>query len=179
MKVGYHWRSPDFANTTDLSATVHTGQASSDIQLFTKSYMNMLDIISSVRGEDNISKVIRLHYFYGTEQMISFLKSVGVVGLLCADDDRISYNLSVEENAALLKNDLLCKEGMKYYRTHLRIEKIRFKSFIIKLLSLIGKKTIIIFTHEWALNKRNWLKLELLIIWYYINRYEFAFLEET
>lgn len=58
----------------------------------------------------------------------------------------------------------------------MRIENVWFPTY--KLLTLKDRDTLVVFTHEWALNEINKEKFTQSISWLCSNGYKFKFLDE-
>ena len=81
--------------------------------------------------------------------------------LLSADDDRISYSLSPIANLKLISQGSLVIGDMRYLRTDVRVER---DNFFMAILTHCFDDELVVFTHEWALGRINWLKEILIII---------------
>lgn len=127
-----------------------------DYSIFKKSF----DVVNEkfVGG----AKSLRLQYYYATSEEVSFLVNKGITTLLSADDDRISYSLPHSYNESLIGNESLLYKGMHYEHTDFRVENplSPFK----QLYSNRNDDTIVLFTHEWALQNR-WNRYKL---WFYL-----------
>lgn len=84
---------------------------------------------------------------------MDFLKENGVEVLLSADDDRISYSLPKLVNDRLIREEHTLYNGIVYERTDIRIEHTIFP--IVDLIENRNDETIVLFTHEWALEEKN------------------------
>lgn len=182
LKFGFHWTGPRFE---------------SDIRLkdFANSYRSVNESIMRWGDTSCLSPVIRLHYFYGADSLVEFINRSGRVnGLLCADDERNSYDLSSSENEILRQNRFYEKGGMKYFKTDLRYENCGF--IYPTLARLQNRDTLVVFTHEWAwrpqslrqwgsgllrgqlaMNWWNRYKLRASVKWFHEHGYKFGFLE--
>ena len=181
LKFGFHAVSPEF----DRQMSFRDFQAS---------FENVYRAICHFADTASLSPVLRLHYFWGNDSVVSLLRDYGIKGLLCADDERDSYNLSKEENKVLQQKFYLEKD-LKYFKTDLRYEKMRYMDEALERIR--NRDTLVLFTHEWAylpLTLRqeiacmvrtyslppNWFaesKLEKSIKWLKNHGYEFSFLE--
>lgn len=117
---------------------------------FIEAFIKTKKSIIQFAGIDSLSKVIRIHGFYGNDEILDRIKSAGIEGLLCADDDRISYNLNEELNNKLIASGFLSHNGMNYYRTDVRIENMKNED-LDKYAEL---EKVIAFTHEWLFFRR-------------------------
>ena len=119
------------------------------------------------------NQVLRLHYYFATQDEVMYLKGKGVGTLLSADDERISYSLPRKIDSILQKEERISYHGMNYERTDIRIEKTVFP--IADLIENRNDDKIIIFTHEWALAKtENIVKLYLTL--YFLHFYNAVFI---
>lgn len=135
LKFGFHGKKP-------------TGNKNRDAGEFSRSFCHVLDRIGEFADTSCISSVLRLDYYYATDHMIEVMKRTHrVSGLLCADDERVSYNLTPEENNRLQQQFFL-EKGLKYFKTNLRYEDVWSIDYSLALLQ--NRDTLILFTHEWA-----------------------------
>jgi hypothetical protein len=109
LKFGYHGLR---AKPADLSDT----ETSAVIRTF-------FEKLERVVGKCSITHTARLHFFSGTYLEIQTLKSLGVTTLFCADDDRVSYDLTTDEVAILGQKGIVIRNGITYFRTDFRIER--------------------------------------------------------
>ena len=105
-------------------------------------------------GTESLTDTIRLHYFAGNQETVKILAQKGIKCLLCADDDRMSYNLN-EDKSRQLKEQRIYYDtlyDMKYVPTDIRVENIRnIDDEIEKARKL--ESNVVIFTHEIQLAK--------------------------
>ena len=141
LKFGYHGISPEYPIFNE----------SISLEQFIISYNSVRNAVYSFAGEDSYSNVIRLSYFSGTNNMISYLQDQGISTLLCADDGRISYNLNENESKLLSLNGVYYKNNMTYLKTDMRYENC--KGIIIRLTSQSIETPLVIFTHEWTFDE--------------------------
>lgn len=133
------------------------------------------DNICRFADKDSLSHTIRLHFFGGSSKAVEELEQQGVKALLAADDDRISYCLTEEENTLLRTSEsgFLQKGNMKFYRTDIRYEKT--EDILAALEARKNQERIVLFTHE-----QNWIsqrkKLEMSLAW--MKEHEAEFLTE-
>ena len=137
LKFGYHGK--------DYQTKFHQEYPLKD---FGKSYENVERAIAAFAGEISLCHTIRLHFFMCTEEAKVFLREKGIVGLLAADDARVSYDLSKEESACLDKERLF-EKGLSYYKTDMRLEHV--EDMQASLRSMQGLERVVIFTHEYEL----------------------------
>lgn len=181
LKFGFHWTGSAFDPNIRLKE-------------FAESYHAVNEAITTWGGSC-LCPVIRLHYFYGADSLVGIINESGRVnGLLCADDERNSYDLSSSENEILRQNRFYEKGGMRYFKTDLRYENSCF--IYPTLVRLQNRDTLVAFTHEWAwrpqslrewcgnllrgrLNMNWWnrYKLRASVKWFHEHGYKFGFLE--
>ena len=99
-----------------------------------------------------IDRVVRLHFFDGSGEAIRGMSEAkfGPVGFLCADDERLSYTLTKQEQQLVKTNDYINKDGFVFFSTDIRCEKCIDGDFY-KYLENTKKqeKITVVFTHEW------------------------------
>lgn len=103
--------------------------------------------------------IVRLQFFFATEPEIECLKRGGVRMLLSADDERNSYSLPMDVDDELKRVEELMYNGVVYESTDERIEKNSFWGVVTSLFKNAKDEKLVIFTHEWALDKKNRLKM--------------------
>lgn len=96
---------------------------------------------------------LRLHYYNAPREAIPFLREHGVRTLLSAHDDRISYSLPRAANDSLLAAQRLLRDSLEYERTDFRSELSLFPIFDV--WSRLRDDKLVVFTHEWALDRWN------------------------
>lgn len=163
LRFGYHSIEP----TTSFNAGVNLDE-------FITSFNKVNAMIRCFAGENAVSSILRLNYFQGSPEIIRYLKDNGVTGLLCADDDRISYDLTKEQYSELKGNEFIEKDGMFYYNTDFRFDGKKFTTY--EMLKLRNQEVLVVFMHEWALGGRGLDKLKMGIAWLYKNGYRFSLL---
>lgn len=97
LKIGLHSRSS--GEKYDDSSDYQTGKSD---------WNQFVDTVSYITGTTkSIDRFPRLHYFSGSKECLRGMKdaNTGAVGFLAADDDRMSYYLSAEENSDIQIND--------------------------------------------------------------------------
>lgn len=180
LKFGFHAIEPKFDRNMKFKD-------------FKASFQHVCQAICRFADSISLSPVLRLHYFFGNDSVVTFINKLGVNSLLCADDERDNYDLSGEENR-LLQHKFYLERGLKYFKTDLRYEKMGYTNDELELLC--QRDTLVLFTHEWAylpLTLRqslgylvrtrtvppNWFagyKLKKSIIWLRKHGYVFSFL---
>lgn len=152
LKIGFHASSPEI--TKDSIAVLEN---------FMSDYNRVTNSICSFACKENIATTLRLHYFFASLEEVKFLKMEGgVKSLLSSDDIRISYSLDTASNEKLICEEFLNMNGIYYRKTDIRVENSLFPN--VSLIQNSRENDIVIFTHEWALNKLCKIKLEY-ILW--------------
>lgn len=141
LRIGFHYISPNFSK--DIPA----------INVM-ESYRRFNNALSIIADPSVIAKSLRLHYFFGTDSLITFINNWGGVNtLLTADDPRISYDLTPPQDSILKTNGIFRKNGITYIPTTLRIENFATPHAIARHLS--KKDTVVVFTHEWIIEQQS------------------------
>ncbi|MBQ8174983.1 MAG: hypothetical protein IJ009_06240 [Clostridia bacterium] len=113
------------------------------------------DVYAMTGSYDCIDRIPRLHNFAGSAEALRGMSEAapGALGFLAADDTRISYDLTAEENAVLLESDYLFYNNRVYLPTDVRFENYREQSIYEILAQKWGAtptdKCFILFTHEY------------------------------
>lgn len=160
LRFGYHSIEP----TTLFDHSV-------DIAEFERSYIKTNKIITESLGK-NVT-TLRLHRFKADAAKVAYLYKSGVRGLLCADDDRGSYDLTDDKVHDLRSNEFVEFNGITYFKTDLRFDKKLFIFF--DMWKLRNRDFLVLFAHEWAFKK----DLNLIrggVKWLNNNGYKFSFL---
>ena len=139
LKIGYHAKNPTI---TKDSIAIY--------QVFTESFSKVDSVLTAKSLRDGKSSTIRLHFFFATQKEIEYLTKHGIKTLLSADDERVSYSLSEEDNSILMQDETLTKNGLKYLSTDLRVER---DNAILGLWKNLNDEELVLFTHEWAYSK--------------------------
>ena len=172
-------------NSNWLKFTWHTHAATTDYSVVSaenmaNSLMNTKKAVINFAGEKSWSNVVRLNYFKGTDNIIKKMKDLGIIGVLTADDDRISCGLQEDENNYLKTKGILFKNNMTYLKTYMRYEKIGTDYTIDeKLLELKNVYYFATFTHENYLSRttiKNYIKQS--FEWIVKNGYKFTTYED-
>ena len=146
LKIGFHGVKPNAHTPRNISYSE-----------FTKSFSRFNKELCRFASVKNKASILRLDFFYATTGEVDFLVHNGVKVLLSADDDRRSYYLPFNKNRQLIDDNSINFNNLKYLRTNIRIEKIDIP--YINILRNRRRDTLVIFTHEWKLNKINRYKL--------------------
>ena len=152
-----------------ITIEYHGEENGSNFMRFKNGFENIERVSQLLLEERNVfQRIIRLHKFAGNEQIIDFLNQEGIEVLLSADDTRISYELSKEDNALLLQQGEIIKEKMCFWKTDIRIEKKSWFSDLKKAVEK-NKEHIVIFSHERLLMKWRyfyiWIRLLFILIY--------------
>lgn len=156
-----------------------------------RQYRNVVFNLREIVGSKSLDLFPRIHSFKGSEEFQIYLAhndDFSLKGLLAADDDRISYSLSSEENGRLKDRQLLGKNNLLFIRTTQRFDCLR--PYMIKKMFCHSGGVIELFTHEWLFLNTSSCKtrIKAIIIKYlmkltcefYIKKgYRFAFFENV
>ena len=116
-------------------------------------YARILGELSRITGgAAAIDRVVRTHFYEGSEGAVSAFKEhseYGVTGLLSAEDNRHSYDLSAEQCDELKRYGRMRDQArdLTFYRTDMRLEHVPDVESQLKLFQA-AEKDLIIFTHE-------------------------------
>lgn len=90
----------------------------------------------------------RFHEYKASADEICQYRNLGGCNLFCChDNNRVSYNLTAEEQHEVnTKNDTL-KDSLHYIKTHIRIETL----IIPQLIVMRKSELLVMFGHEWGL----------------------------
>lgn len=142
---------------------------------FAEGFQEVNREILAFAGEKSLAHVLRLHYWYATDEMVNVLKEQGIEGLLCNDSKDVCYNLSETENNNLIwTRDGKIKKDIYYYVTDIRLEKT--DDIVTALQNKYYDRVVVLFTHAWCF-KDNQEKLEGAVRWLTNSGYKFTFLE--
>ena len=122
---------------------------------FEKAYDKYDTEVKRFAGQNSIAKILRLHYWFYPEEYIKVLRQNGISTLL------------VKEGQAVGSSEI------QTWETNVRIENDTFKSILYKIFHHSKEKPLVIFTHEWALNRRNKIKLLIVVIMTRLLGYKF------
>lgn len=166
LKIGFH----SITETSPEEEGVTTKEFAEGIE---KVNQEILDFA----GEASLAHVLRLHYWYATDEMVQILKKEGVEGLLCGNDSDSCYNLAKEQAENLLRSRDGIRPGeLSYYVTDIRLEKT---DDILKALDAHKcDRLVVVFTHVWCF-KENEEKLEETATLLKKYGYKYTFLEEN
>lgn len=164
LKIGFH------------SMTENPPEDGTDAEEYEEELKEVNWEISNFAGEASLAHVLRLHYWYATDEMVQVLKKEGVEGLFCGNDGDSCYNLTKEQAENLLKSRDGIRPGeLSYYVTDIRLEKT---DDIFKALDAHKRdRLVVVFTHAWCFQD-NADKLETALGWLAKMGYEYTFLEK-
>lgn len=151
-------------------------------------YYETIYELERIVGSEQIDNVIRIHGFEGTKDGIANLTNIQtqpLIGLLTADDNRVSYYLDENRNSFIYCHDELFDKdlGLRFVSTDLRVEYIFNVEEKIKELKTnkwnnqLGD--LVIFSHEWAVNETCKNKIEKLCEYANKKGYNNSFFEDT
>lgn len=168
-----------FAFHTKNEKTVYNNESENPVGDYLKTTEELIRIV----GSKSIDYVIRLQSFQGTKNTIMSLNNLpnGPCGFYSADDYRNSYYLNDLDNKYLYWHDyLIDQNGICFISTDIRVEFV--KSIRKKLAEFESNiwcnqlDYLIVFTHEWLLNKRRIRKkIEKICMWGIEKHYKFDF----
>jgi hypothetical protein len=146
---------------------------------FQKEYEKTIQAITAFAGENSLCKTVRLHGYRGSTEVLKiFSDEYGIKGVFCADDDRISYDLTPSENESVNNNFIYRKNNLNYYKTNLRYEHLSSAPDVIKRLEgLKDKERLVLFTHD-SVFMDNLSKLTASLEWLNRNNYKFDFFDK-
>lgn len=106
--------------------------------------------LKRICGEECITNKIRLHYFSASDVAVRYLVKQGIKSLLCADDNRGSYDLSpTEEKIMRIEGRYFSeKRNCEYIPTDVRVENISDIEGVVEKISCLPGNQVEIFTHE-------------------------------
>lgn len=127
-------------------------------------------------GGDSVSHVLRLHYWYASDDMVAYMKEKGITGLLCMDAEKASYNLTPEQTEKLYKSrdGKLSVDDMTYYVTDIRLENTY--DVAVTLEEKKKDKVLVVFTHAWCFEE-NYEKLREIVTMLSETGYQFSTLD--
>ena len=106
-------------------------------------------------GEEAIARILRLHYWFYPKAYQGVLKNHGVHTILTKEGQRIE------------------SMGLNQWITNIRIEHDTMKQIIYKISHCNTNQPLVVFTHEWALNRKNKVKFALTIAFLRLKGYQF------
>lgn len=118
-----------------------------------EAFGDAITTIKKVLPIESISKIVRLHYWFYPSEYVNTLKENGVTTILTRNDDD---NVSVG--------------SLNEWKTQIQIEKTEN---ILKKVFLNEKIPLVVFTHEWALNRKNKIKLIFVLLILKVLGYQF------
>ena len=123
-------------------------------------YNMCVNALKRICGKECLTNKIRLHYFAASEMTVHYLVKQGIKGLLCADDDRGSYDLLPAQEQIMRAEGRYYSEKTKceYIPTRVRIEHISDIKQAAKGISCLPEKEIEVFTHEIYLKEESFRK---------------------
>lgn len=122
-----------------------------NISLSITQYKQVMTNLVEIVGDVSIDKCPRIHTFRSSQNFISWMFSKSdfpIIGLLAADDCRLSYSLNGRQCKQLNATGELEFHGVKYWRTTQRFDSLTLRK-ILRLFTNLGGQQIL-FTHEWV-----------------------------
>lgn len=111
--------------------------------------------IKRFAGGESIARILRLHYWFYPKAYQGVLKNHGVHTILTKE------------------GQLIESMGLNQWITNIRIEQDTIKQTIYKISHYKQNQPLVVFTHEWALNRKNKVKFALTIALLRLNGYQF------
>lgn len=142
MRFGFHSYSDKSNYCTDYE------------KLLYEDYSKTINELRRIVGIESIDHTIRIHRFAAGRKAIKHLRG-NIYGLLTADDQRLSYELSEEICNNIDTYGLFIDEnGIRYIKTDIRLERLNDNgvSTLKRLLKLSTRNHFEIFTHEWCMD---------------------------
>lgn len=184
LKLAFH-AEDDMANYGDgLNGRSTFGQVMGDCEeKAAESYRKFTEAVLRAAGTPEIiDRVTRLGFFSGTERNVKALKQCeyGIIGLLSADDTRLSYYLETEENRQVWEQGQYydSRNRLLFLRSELRLEKVQDAGRQLEAMQEIpGIRILEIFTHEYEYPSIRHILADYLD-WAVQRGYRFAFAQE-
>lgn len=152
LRWGWHWHSPEFsldeANDPERARELAA------------SHTRFCDAVTRFASATAIAPALRLHYFSGSQDLLTLINQRGgYSALLCADDPRrMSYDLTDSERGELYIKGTLTARDRRYVPTDRRVESHPWKALLRPgtLLRPLTPSSAVtaLFTHEWAIYPR-------------------------
>lgn len=182
LKFSFHAEDENTNYGSSENATL--GTATGDcVEEIKASYNKFTSAILNATGTQNsIDRVARLGFFGGAENNVKALMEcdLGITGLLAADDTRISYYLSNDDNQDLLSNyEYYDKNNnIKMLKSQVRLENVKDNNAQFNIISSVNSNMIEIFTHEQNYNSAVRDRLEVYLKWAKEKNYGFAYAQD-
>lgn len=121
-------------------------------------------------GSQNMSRIVRLHFFSESYELAKYFRERGVTALFTTDKERIASRLPEENKKELVLRGLTKFGGLELIRSQIRIENFvenlnqprKIKELGMALLEKYG--FVIIFTHEREISNLDTRNVTLLLI---------------
>lgn len=120
---------------------------------FAKVYKDTLGNIERFAGVSSIAKIVRLHYWYYPNEYLDVLKWHGVKAVLVKSEEKVMFPQS--------------------WSTTIQIEKCSIIDIIKQTWHYREVQPMVVFTHEWALNRKNKIKLAMAIMMIRMRGYNY------
>lgn len=101
-----------------------------DIAVSSAQYEQVMYSLMEIVGESSIDRFPRIHTFHASQNFILWMNSykhIPIVGLLTADDSRLSYSLNSQQCRQLNTVGTMEYEGIRFLRTTQRFDSLRLK----------------------------------------------------
>lgn len=117
-------------------------------------YANVIHSLGKIVGEEAIDHFVRIHCYAANIAALQAMREQGLKGCLCGMDKALeTYDLGCMQKALLSRRGSCYdkRTEMRFLRTDLRMEKI--SSLEEEVETIVPRKHLEIFTHEWALDE--------------------------
>lgn len=114
-----------------------------------RQYDQVMNNLAEIVGIKSLDSTTRIHRFRATKEFMMYIRHAKypVCALLGADDNRLSYSLSVEENRVFTQKRYLNVNDMRIIRTTQRFDHLKPLAIFHLFTHLWGDKYF--FTHEY------------------------------
>lgn len=99
-----------------------------DVDESCRQYDETMHHLGEIVGKETIDTFPRIHFFQASRDFIAYMSNhptYPIVGLLAADDERLSYGLSEADCQRLQDGSRVNIEGIEYLRTSCRFDYLR------------------------------------------------------
>jgi hypothetical protein len=139
------------------------GLVEDDYDTEIQSFIRVKNIIDNKVSPYAWTDTVRLHRFEAGSDLITFLKDKGNIScLLCADDNRLSYDLTDIDTDILEKDRIVVKNDIIYRKTDIRLDLLELSTneeieslymMSKKIIENVTDKRVVLFCHEWIFNR--------------------------
>ena len=111
--------------------------------------------IERFAGKKSITTILRLHYWFYPRPYLEVLRNHGVQTILIKEGQQIE------------------SMGLNQWVTNIRIEQDTMRQIFCKISHHENNQPLVVFTHEWALNRKNKIKLTMTVALLRLKGYKF------